>query len=74
MPTLDPMSTFDPEKHCFLYDATNCWAMEWHAEYAGEYRRWAEPWDDDPRFIHFDGLLLGGWSEQNVAPDGSVSV
>jgi hypothetical protein len=32
--------------------------MEWAPEYAESYRKWAEPWDDDPRFMHFDGLLL----------------
>jgi hypothetical protein len=29
----------------------------------------AEPWEDDPRFIHFDGLLLGGWSDKPFQPD-----
>jgi hypothetical protein len=62
------MSSFDPSKHCFLYDATNGWAMKWRPEYAGEYPCWAEPWRDDPRFMHFDGLLLGGWSEHSFSP------
>jgi hypothetical protein len=68
MQTLNPMSTFDPSKRCFLYDATNGWAMEWHPEYAGDYRRWAEPWSDDARFMHFDGLLLGGWTDRAFVP------
>ena len=24
---------------------------------------------DDPRFMHFDGLLLGGWSERDFKTD-----
>ena len=62
---LKPMSTFDPATHCYLYDGTNDWMMEWKPEYAEGYQKWAEPWGDDPRFMHFDGLLLGGWSEQH---------
>ena len=64
MQTLNPMSRFDETKHCFVYDSTNDCMMEWVPEDAESYRKWAEPWADDPRFIHFDGLLLGGWRDK----------
>ena len=65
---LNPMSTFDPGKRCYLYDSTNDCMMEWSPGCAEDYRKWAEPWRDDPRFMHFDGLLLGGWSEHSFKP------
>jgi hypothetical protein len=66
---LNPMSTFGPEAHCFLYDGTNHQALEWVPQDAGNWRKWAEPWSDDPRFMHFHGLLLGGWGEREFKPD-----
>jgi hypothetical protein len=45
---------------CRVHDRLNEQVLIWKPEWAGDYRRWAEEFDDG--IIEWDGLLLDGWS------------
>jgi hypothetical protein len=57
---MNPMTTFNPDVACRVHDKLNERILTWKQEWADDYRRWAEEFDDG--IIEWDGLLLDGWS------------
>jgi hypothetical protein len=59
--TLNPMSTFDPDRPCCkVHDRLNDKTFPWHTGWADAYRRNAVA-DKIDGTVSFDGLIFDGW-------------
>jgi hypothetical protein len=57
---MNPMSTFDPDRHCKVHDLLNDCTFEWKAGWANHWRTYASEQGDGT--VSWDGLILDGWT------------
>jgi hypothetical protein len=60
MPSLNPMSTFDPDRLSRVHDLVNGRMLVWHARWASDYRQYART-DKVDGTVWWDGLVFDGW-------------